>query len=104
MKKYLLLLATTFSVSVAFASQNQINCNFQKIAFSEGASSSKFILGESPNDETSKVKLWISSWFPWINNNIAGDPGVFDIAGGYTVAITEINYNSDNFNDSNAWV
>ncbi|MBK7034775.1 MAG: lamin tail domain-containing protein [Bacteroidetes bacterium] len=104
MKKYLLLLATTFSVSVAFASQNQINCNFQKTAFSEVATLSNFILGEATNDETTKVKLWISSWFPWINNNIAGDPGVFDIAGGYTVAITEINYNSDNFNDSNAWV
>ncbi len=63
-----------------------------------------YYIGETFEDEITHLKLWINSRLNWMDDNMPGDPAVCDIAGGYTVAITEINYNSDNYNDSNAWV
>ena len=63
-----------------------------------------YYIGETYEDEISHLKSWITSRLNWMDDNMPGDPAVCDIAGGYNVAITEVNYNSDNFNDSNAWI
>ncbi len=108
MKINLLLLATTFSVYVAFGQQLQINPNFQHLSYSERVSDNELWpinnINKTKEHETRDLKLWPNSEFNRMVDNMPADQAEFDIAGGYTVAITEINYNSDNFNDSNAWV
>ncbi len=108
MKIYLLLLTTAISLSAAFGQQLQINPEIQQTTFSESVSQdglwTNYDKGEDKNDETNDAKSWVRSLLSWLKGDIPGESEVYDIAGGYSVAITEVNYNSDNFNDSNAWV
>ncbi|MFI5172074.1 MAG: CotH kinase family protein [Chitinophagales bacterium] len=63
-----------------------------------------YFIGNTYEDEINYLKLWLTGRLNWMDDNMPGDPGVCDIAGSYPVNITEVHYNSDNYNESNDWI
>lgn len=63
-----------------------------------------YYIGSSFEDEVNFLKTWITLRLEWMDDNMPGNPAACDVAGSYTIAISEINYHSDKYNDPKDWV